>query len=390
MTIAPGARLGHYEVLSPLGKGGMGEVYRATDTKLKRDVALKLLPESFIEDPERLARFEREAQLLAQLQHPNIASIFGIEENDGVRALVMELVEGPTLAERLESGALPLEEALSVARQIAEALEAAHDKGIVHRDLKPANIKLRPDGTVKVLDFGLAKAWESESGGTGLSLSPTVTSHHTRAGVVLGTAAYMSPEQARGKQVDKRADIWAFGVVLWEMLTGRHLFDGETVSDVLANVLKAEVPLSALAGETPAPVRELLRRCLERDPRNRLHDVADARIVIQELLEGDLDETAAAVAPGPGRVAELDGALGWWPSPWERWRPFSSHSWSRRAAPNRGHGFRVRLFASSPSWPAPRPRPHCRPTVRASLSSRRSAARATSSCSGSVGPTRST
>jgi len=300
MTIAPGARLGRYEVLSPLGKGGMGEVYRATDTKLKRDIALKLLPDSFIEDPERLARFEREAQLLAQIHHPHIASIFGIEETDGVRALVMELVEGPTLAERLEAGALPLEEALGVARQIAEALEAAHDKGIVHRDLKPANVKLRPDGTVKVLDFGLAKTWEPESTGTGLSLSPTVTSHHTRAGVVLGTAAYMSPEQARGKPVDKRADIWAFGVVLWEMLTGRHLFDGETVSDVLANVLKSEVPLSVLAVQTPQSVRELLRRCLERNPRNRLHDVADARIVIQELLEGGLDATAAVTAPAPG------------------------------------------------------------------------------------------
>jgi eukaryotic-like serine/threonine-protein kinase len=299
MTLAAGTRLGPYEITADLGEGGMGEVYRATDTKLKREVALKLLPEAFSEDSERLARFEREAQLLAQLHHPHIASIFGLEESDGVRALVMELVEGPTLAERLESGAMPLEEALGVARQMVEALEAAHEKGIVHRDLKPANVKLRPDGTVKVLDFGLAKAWESESAGSGLSLSPTVTSHHTRAGVILGTAAYMSPEQARGKPVDKRTDIWAFGVVLWEMLTGRHLFDGETVSDVLANVLKSEVPLSALADETPAPVRELLRRCLERNLRNRLHDIADARIVLQELLESGLEDAALAPQATP-------------------------------------------------------------------------------------------
>ena len=308
MTVAPGTRLGPYEITADLGEGGMGEVYRATDTKLKREVALKLLPEAFIEDPERLARFEREAQLLAQLHHPNIASIFGLEESDGVRALVMELVEGPTLAERLDSGPLPLEECLLVARQIAEALEAAHEKGIVHRDLKPANVKLRPDGTVKVLDFGLAKAWESESAGSGLSLSPTVTSHHTRAGVILGTAAYMSPEQARGKPVDKRADIWAFGVVLYEMITGRHLFDGETVSDVLANVLKSEIPLQAMSDLTPVPVRELLRRCLERNLRNRLHDIADARIVLQELLEGGLEDAA----PAP-QAAPQTSRFGRWP-----------------------------------------------------------------------------
>jgi serine/threonine-protein kinase len=239
-----GTRLGSYEITAKLGEGGMGEVYRATDSKLKREVAIKVLPAAFTEDKERLARFEREAQLLAQLHHPNIASIFGLEESGGVRALVMELVEGPTLAERLASGPLSLEDALSVARQIAEALEEAHEKGIVHRDLKPQNVKVTADGKVKVLDFGLAKALDPSAGSSAdlgrsptLMNSPTLTAAGTQLGVILGTAAYMAPEQARGGAADKRADIWAFGVVLFEMLAGRSLFAGETVSDTLAGVL---------------------------------------------------------------------------------------------------------------------------------------------------------
>ncbi len=223
MSLHPGSRLGPYEITAPLGEGGMGVVYRATDPKLKREVAIKVLPEAFSQDAERLVRFEREAQLLAQLQHPNIASIYGLEESNGVRALVLELVEGEDLAERLKRGALPLEEALGVARQIAEALEAAHEKGIVHRDLKPANVKLTPEGKVKVLDFGLAKAMDpAGASSTDVQNSPTLTAQATQAGLLLGTAAYMAPEQARGRPVDRRADIWAFGVVLFEMLTGKR------------------------------------------------------------------------------------------------------------------------------------------------------------------------
>ena len=237
MTLTPGSRLGPYEITGKLGEGGMGEVFRATDSKLKREVAIKVLPAAFTEDKERLARFEREAQLLAQLHHTNIASIFGLEESGGVRALVMELVEGPTLDERLKAGALSLEECLSIARQIAEALEEAHEKGIVHRDLKPQNVKAPVDGKVKVLDFGLAKAMDPPGASSAADLarsptimnSPTMTAAHgTQLGVILGTAAYMSPEQARGGAVDKRADIWAFGVVLYEMLSGRSLFAAET------------------------------------------------------------------------------------------------------------------------------------------------------------------
>jgi len=310
----------------------MGEVYRATDTKLKRDVAIKVLPAAFVEDKERLARFEREAQLLAQLHHPNIASIFGMEESDGTRALVMELVEGTTLAERLEPGALPLEESLSLARQIAQALEAAHDKGIIHRDLKPQNIKVSQDGTtVKVLDFGLAKAMDpagTASGGPSasqLAASPTLTLGATMQGVILGSAAYMAPEQAKGFAVDKRADIWAFGVVLWEMLTGRRLFEGDSVPETLAGVLKNEVDLDALPTGAPSAIRRLLRRCLERNPKNRLHDIADARIVIDDVLSGRHVEpavpTSAEVGPAPrnrsrGLAVALvlliaGGAAGW-------------------------------------------------------------------------------
>ncbi len=309
MPLSIGTKLGPYEVTAKLGEGGMGEVYRATDTRLKRDVAIKVLPEAFTADKERLARFEREAQLLAQLHHSNIASIFGLEEKDGVRALVMELVDGPTLAERLERGPLAIDEALSIAHQIAEALEEAHEKGIVHRDLKPANIKLTADGKVKVLDFGLAKAMDPVGGATTsasqLSKSPTLIHAGTQLGMILGTAAYMAPEQARGTAVDKRADIWAFGVVLYEMLSGTALFAGETVSDTLASVLKNEIDFGQLPAATPTAVRQLLRRCLERKPKNRLHDIADARIVIDDLLAGrsDTQDAVAATHDHPQHAA---------------------------------------------------------------------------------------
>jgi len=301
-----GSRLGPYEITAKLGEGGMGEVYRATDTKLERQVAIKVLPAAFTEDKERLARFEREAKLLAQLHHPNIASIFGLEESDGTRALVMELVDGPTLAERLESGALPFNESLSVSLQIAQALEEAHEKGIVHRDLKPQNIKASIEGKVKVLDFGLAKAMDPAAAASGsgagsaslLAQSPTLTLGATQMGVILGTAAYMAPEQAKGMAVDKRADIWAFGVVLWEMLTGRSLFAGDSVPDTLARVLQRDVDFDALPPTTPPAIRRLVRRCLERNPKNRLHDIADARIVIEDVTAGRGDEAAAA-SPAP-------------------------------------------------------------------------------------------
>ena len=285
----------------------MGEVYRATDTRLKRDVAIKVLPAAFTANKERLARFEREAQLLAQLQHPNIASIFGLEESGGTRALVMELVEGPTLAERLEQGPLPLNESLSVSLQIAHALEEAHEKGIVHRDLKPQNIKASMAGQVKVLDFGLAKAMDPFSlagmSPTDLAHSPTVTMGGTREGVILGTAAYMSPEQAHGAAVDKRADIWAFGVVIYEMLTGERLFAGESVADLLGAVMRQPIDLDRLPASTPRGVRELVRRCLERNPKNRLRDVGDARLALSDALESlergnvdGLDQVAAVPA----------------------------------------------------------------------------------------------
>ena len=298
-----GTKVGPYEITATLGEGGMGEVYRATDTRLKREVAIKVLPAAFTEDKERLARFGREAQLLAQLHHQNIASIFGLEESDGIRALVMELVEGPTLAERLEQGPFSLNESLSVAVQIAQALEEAHEKGIVHRDLKPQNIKASSEGKVKVLDFGLAKAMDPVAGSASaadlarsptLLNSPTLTAvQGTRLGMILGTAAYMAPEQARGGAIDKRADIWAFGVVLYEMLAGRSLFSADTMSDTLAGVLKSEIDFSKLPASAPQAIRRLLRRCLERNPKNRLHDIADARIVIDEMLAGDVRESEA-------------------------------------------------------------------------------------------------
>jgi len=318
-----GRRLGPYEVTTKLGEGGMGEVYRATDTQLQRDVAIKVLPPAFTEDPERLARFEREAKLLAQLNHPNIAHIYGMEASGEAHALVMELVEGPTLAERLEGGRLPLDESLSLARQIAEALEAAHEKGIVHRDLKPQNVKLSREGRVKVLDFGLAKAMDPTGAASTapadlarsptLMNSPTLTAAGTQLGVILGTAAYMSPEQAKGLAVDARADIWAFGVTLYEMLVGGSLFAGETVGDTLAAVIRKDVDLELLPEATPPALRRLVRRCLQRDPRQRLHAIADARIVIDEVLSGRHPEPAGATAlaapRAPRRVRALAAAL---------------------------------------------------------------------------------
>jgi eukaryotic-like serine/threonine-protein kinase len=291
MTLVPGTRLGTYEILSLLGSGGMGEVYRARDTKLNRDVALKILPEVFTVDSERVARFHREAQLLASLNHPNIATIHGWEESDGIRALVLEVVEGPTLAERIAERPIPLDEALTIARQTAEALEAAHEKGVVHRDLKPANIKLTSDGKVKVLDFGLAKLLDTETSAAGqsrgkspgLTNSPTLTTPAmTMAGVILGTAAYMSPEQARGKAADKRVDIWAFGCVLYETLTGRRVFDADEVSDTLAFVLTKDPDWSALPASTPPAIRRLLRRCLAKDRNARLPDIGSARLEIDD------------------------------------------------------------------------------------------------------------
>jgi len=291
-----GQSISHYKVTAKIGEGGMGVVYRATDSKLGREVALKILPEAFAQDPQRMARFSREAQVLASLNHPNIAHIYGLEESGGVRALAMELVEGLTLAERIAAGAVPLEEVLPMARQIAEALEYAHERGIIHRDLKPANVKVRPDGTVKVLDFGLAKALESESSALDASHSPTMSAVATRAGVLMGTAAYMSPEQARGKTVDRRADIWAFGCVLYEMLRGKKVFDGDTVSDSLAAVIRADPDWNALPPATPPRILALLRRCLEKDAKRRLRDIGEARILLEDLIADPLAQSAAADA----------------------------------------------------------------------------------------------
>ena len=292
MSLAVGARLGPYEIVAPLGSGGMGEVYRAHDSKLNRDVAIKGLLPAVANDPDRLARFSREAQVLASLNHPNIAHIYGLDRQDGLDGgertsfLVMELVEGEELAQRIARGPIPIDEALPIARQIAEALEAAHEQGIIHRDLKPANIKVRPDGTVKVLDFGLAKAMEPVGSAPKMSQSPTITTPAmmTGVGVILGTAAYMSPEQARGKTVDRRTDIWSFGCVLYQMLTGWNTFAGDTVSDTIVAILERDPAWNALPDATPPAVRRLLQRCLEKDPRRRLHDVADVRIEIEDAL----------------------------------------------------------------------------------------------------------
>jgi Tol biopolymer transport system component/tRNA A-37 threonylcarbamoyl transferase component Bud32 len=294
MTLPVGARIGPYEIVSALGAGGMGEVYRARDAKLNRDVAIKVLLESVSADPDRIARFRREAQVLASLNHPNIAHIHGIEEAGGVTALVLELVEGEDLAQRIAAGPLPLEDALAIATQIAEALEAAHELGVIHRDLKPANVKVRPDGTVKVLDFGLAKALDATGSSSAEAMnSPTLSMHATQAGVVLGTAAYMSPEQARGKRVDRRTDIWSFGVVLYEMLTGRRPFTGDDVTETLASVLKDTPTFNALPAATPPRLRWVLERCLERDPRARLRDIGEARVHLAAIARGDGGMSAA-------------------------------------------------------------------------------------------------
>jgi serine/threonine protein kinase len=275
-----GVEIGSFKILSLLGTGGMGKVYRAKDLNLGRDVAIKVLPTSVAHDPDCSRRFEREARLLATLNHPHIAAIYGFEKSNDTSALVLELVEGTTLAERVAKGPLPVVEALRHALEIAEALEAAHEKGIIHRDLKPANIKVTPGGTVKVLDFGLAKAFGSNGSSQALSELPTVTIDGTHEGVIAGTPSYMSPEQARGSPVDKRTDIWAFGCVLFEMLTGRKAFDGKTISDAIAAVLKHEPEWNALPASTPAAIRRLLHRCLDKDPRRRLRDIGDAVLEI--------------------------------------------------------------------------------------------------------------
>jgi serine/threonine protein kinase len=291
VALAPGTRVGPYEVTALLGEGGMGKVWRARHTTLKRDDALKVLPDGFATDSDRLARFQREAQVLASLNHPNIAHVYGLEDVDGVKALVMELVEGPTLDDRIKQGPIPVDEALPIAKQVAEALEAAHEQGVIHRDLKPANVKVRPDGTVKVLDFGLAKALEPAGAAANISESPTLTTPAmTQRGVILGTAAYMSPEQARGKTVDKRTDVWAFGAVLYEMLTGKRAFAGDDMSDTLANVLKVEPDWNRLPTEVPPRVKQTLRACLQKPPKQRIGDVQSLRLALEGAFEGSVSQ----------------------------------------------------------------------------------------------------
>ncbi|MGA9885001.1 MAG: protein kinase [Candidatus Acidiferrales bacterium] len=311
MSIAAGTKLGSYEILSAIGAGGMGEVYRARDAKLGRDVAIKVLPEAFARDAERMVRFEREAKVLASLNHPNIATIHGLEDSSNVHALVMELVEGLTLADRIKSGPIPIDESLRIAKQICEALEYAHERGIVHRDLKPANVKVTPDDAVKILDFGLAKAIEGDASSMDMSNSPTLTHMATQAGILLGTAAYMSPEQAKAKPVDRRADIWSFGCVLYEMLTGKKAFDGETITDTLAAVVRAEPDLTPLPANTPARVRVLLQRCLQKDAKQRLRDIGDARISLDEVISGAAEPSGAAAAATMTFAPRWPRALPW-------------------------------------------------------------------------------
>jgi serine/threonine-protein kinase len=323
LALTPGTRLGVYDITAAIGEGGMGQVFRATDARLKRQVAIKVLPPSLAANADRLARFQREAEVLASLNHPIIAAIYGIENSGGMTALVMELVEGDDLSQRIAQGAMPFDEALPIAKQIAAALEAAHEQGIVHRDLKPANIKVRADGTVKVLDFGLAKAIDpaGASGGNAAS-SPTLT-HATALGVILGTAAYMAPEQAKGKAVDKRVDIWAFGIVLYEMLAGRAAFAGETVTDIIAAVVTREPEWTALPAATPASIRKLLARCLEKDPKRRVRDIGDVRFEIEETLaRGSSDARSAESVSGPARLAGATRTekLAWTAPVWSVWR----------------------------------------------------------------------
>ena len=301
VAILPGNCVGPYEIISVIGAGGMGEVYRARDSKLGRDVAIKVLPEEFARDAERMARFQREAKFLASLNQPNIASIYGLEDSNGTPALVMELVEGATLADRIRLGPIPIDEALPIARQICEALEYAHERGIAHRDIKPANVKVKSDDAVKILDFGLAKAVKGDDTPTEAANSPTLSQMATQAGILLGTAAYMSPEQAKGKTVDRRTDIWAFGCVLYEMLTGKTAFGGETVTETLAAILKTEPNWSQLPAATPIRVHLLLQRCLQKDPKQRLRDIGEARIALDEVLAGTPEPSPIARQPIPTR-----------------------------------------------------------------------------------------
>ena len=359
MPLSAGTSLGPYQVTAKIGEGGMGEVWQARDTKLDRDVALKVLPEAFTADPDRLARFEREAKVLASLNHPNIGSIYGLEEAEGVKALVLELVEGPTLADRIAKGPIPLDEALPIAKQIAEALEAAHEAGVIHRDLKPANIKVREDGTVKVLDFGLAKAFQPDASDRSLSASPTIslTAAATQMGMVIGTAAYMAPEQAKGRPVDKRADVWAFGAVLFEMLTGARVFAAGDVSDTLAYVLTKEIDWTTLPADTPPALGRLLRRCLVRDPKRRLRDIGDALLDLDDPGPPSASETPADVASPTG------------PAVWQRPLPVgiallaalavgALGTWSLSRRPDAGELIRLTLipsdtapFTPSTFWP---------------------------------------
>ncbi len=335
MALAPGTRIGPYEIVAPIGAGGMGEVYRARDPRLGRDVAIKVLPDAFTSDRDRLERFEREARLLAALNHPNVAAIYGMEQAGDLRGLVLELIEGPTLAERVAAGPLTFAESTGIARQLIDAVDAAHERGVIHRDLKPANIKITPDGQVKVLDFGLAKALETADGGRPfdgaqgrqtadeVSHSPTMTSAGTRHGVILGTAAYMSPEQTRGAMLDKRTDIWSFGCVWYEMLTGRSAFAGATVSDSIVSILTKEPDWPALPAATPSNIRRLLARCLEKDPKKRLRDIGDARVELDEAPPASSVATPVAAANQPTRrfgllmaaallMAALAGVAGAW------------------------------------------------------------------------------
>jgi serine/threonine protein kinase len=337
MPLAAGTKLGPYAITSPLGAGGMGEVYLAQDARLGRCVAIKILPDKFSRDAQRMARFDREAKGLASLNHPNIAALYGLEESSGVRALVMEFVDGPTLAERVANGPLPLDETLPIAKQIAEALEYAHERGIIHRDLKPANVKITPNGTAKVLDFGLAKTLEDDFSTTDIPTSPTMSQAATQAGILLGTAAYMSPEQARGKKVDRRADIWSFGAVLYEMLTGKPTFAGETISDTLAAVIRAEPDWSALPGNVPPSIVRLVRRCLTKDPNQRLRDSGEARIALDAAISGTPEDAAA-----PATTTEQTQPL------WRRALP-----WALAAI-----AIALAIAFSSLYWRASQPEPH--------------------------------